>query len=687
MGITQAQRAAAEKQQWSAAKAIASQVRVVAGPGTGKSRTIEKRVCQVLESGASPARVFVISFTRATCAELRTRINSFCASHPHAKGAEQVAVSTMHSLALRILKRANLLNQYPAEPFILDNWEQKRVYDEELSMALACTPTRAGQIRKAYDTSWQTLDPESVGQAMISPNEVSGFTSFHGTRKNLYCCVLPGEVIHECVRSIQLGALQLSDLPPIEHLVVDEFQDLNACDQEFVKLLSEQGATLFIAGDDDQSIYSFRHADPSGIVSFTSTYPDADSHELTDCFRCAPAILGPALKLIANNPNRLDKNLRSLYASADPPVNGTLHVWSFGSAESESKAVAESCATLIREGMAGREDEILILLAQVTPPAVQLDPLTRELTNLGVPYAAPSGSSLTDDPTLRAVYSLLRLLGDRENKAPDYVAHRDLLCLMAGVGSSTTKALAEDCILKNQNFRELFYGLHPAWLTGRGLAAVARIKAVIAGIASWSLGDPLIKRIDEIGKLLAQHIFTAAGQTAEPLTDWLAFAGTLPADMTLDELCQFLGAPSGTDQSYVMDQVYKRLNVEIPGGSGHKKVRILTMHGAKGLTGRVVFIPSASQGIIPNYRALSATGRLIEQRRLFYVSVTRAMAACIISHATLYKGAAAQSLVQGSSVRLTRSQFLNEMGVVSVNRSAGLTAREAQDILKDITNL
>ena len=174
----------------------------------------------------------------------------------------------MHSLALRILRRANLLTSYPSTPIMLDNWEQTNVYDREFAISLGCQPSRAAEIRLAHDAQWQTLNPQHMNQAQITPAEVQGFNAFHSARTNLYCCVLPGEVIYKCVEALQQGALQADQLPIIEHLIVDEFQDLNACDQEFVRLLSMNNAVLFVAGDDDQSIYSFRHANPNGIVQF-----------------------------------------------------------------------------------------------------------------------------------------------------------------------------------------------------------------------------------------------------------------------------------------------------------------------------------------------------------------------------------------------------------------------------------
>jgi DNA helicase-2/ATP-dependent DNA helicase PcrA len=275
MPITQAQRAAADQAQWTAAQAAAPQARLIAGPGTGKSATIERRVAHLLNTGVNAQSVYVISFTRASCAELTTRIAHFCSTQPCAGVVGGVRVSTMHALALRILRSAAVLQTlYPSDPRVLDEWENEYVYDLELANTLGCSPGRAAEVRRAHDAQWQTLNPQLIGQAAITPAEASGFNAFHASRRNLYSCVLPGEVVYECVMRLQQGAIQLDQLPSISHLIVDEFQDLNACDQEFVRLLTSGGASLFVAGDDDQSIYSFRHADSSGIVNFPNTFPD-----------------------------------------------------------------------------------------------------------------------------------------------------------------------------------------------------------------------------------------------------------------------------------------------------------------------------------------------------------------------------------------------------------------------------
>jgi len=688
MPITAAQKAQAEQRQWTAARDGAPQVRLVAGPGTGKSHTIEKRVADLLSNGATPGNVYVVSFTRATCAELGVRIRNFCSNLPCAAAASQVRVSTMHSLALRILRRANLLTSYPSTPIILDDWEQTNVYDRELASSVGCNPSRAAEIRLAHDAQWQTLNPQYVNQAHITPTEIQGFNAFHASRTNLYSCVLPGEVIYKCVEALQQGSLQASQLPPIDHLILDEFQDLNACDQEFVRLLSANSAVLFIAGDDDQSIYSFRHANPNGIVLFPTVYPSSSTHILTDCFRCAPALLGPASRLISYNPNRVAKNLVSLYGAATPPVQGRLLAWSFQTAQEEARAIAHSCQELINAGMAGREDEVLILISN---RRVQLDLLAQELGNLGLPYDPPRGASLVNElEPIRAVYALLRMARDQATGEEDYPAHRDILGILSGVGHSTAKGVADSCIANNQNFRQLFYlPTCPTWLSGRHASAVQRVMAIVQAAGTWTMTDTLASRTADIATVLSSHVYNSGRNAATNVSMWNTLSGALPEQMALEELIQFLAADSESDQQAILDLVNQRIGAgqAQTGAPVQKRIRILTMHGAKGLSGKVVFIPSAEQGIMPYFKALQATGLLIEQRRLFYVSVTRAMACCILSHVAQHTGAQAMTLTQSPVARLTRSQFLNEMGIPSTTRTSGLNAAEAAAIVAEVRNL
>lgn len=568
---------------------------------------------------------------------------------------------------------------------MLDDWERRHIYDIELASTLHCGAGRASEIRLAHDAAWQTLQPQFVAQAAITPAEMQVFNAFHPARGNLYSCVLPGEVIYKCVEAISLGQIQPAQLPQIDHLVVDEFQDLNACDQQFVRQLSEQGATLFVAGDDDQSIYSFRHADPSGLVQFGATYPGSALYPLDDCFRCTPAVLRPAAQMITVNPQRVMKNPVSLYSTSNPPVNGLLQVWSYPSQQDEAHGIAESCQRLIQAGMEGQEDQLLILISD---RGLQLDLIAQALGNLGLLYDPPPGAGLLDDEAIRAVHCLIRVIRDISSGVNDYVAHRALLGLLSGVGPTTAKTVADLCVDHNQNFHGLFYLLAiPHWLGGRAHNAVSRTTDLIQAIQAWTLDDTVGARRQDFADQL-HSVFHGANQANAHVATWTALTDSLPDEMTLGELSEFFSSDTESDRRSILEVVTQRVGAAMPAPVQQpKRIRLLTMHGAKGLSGKVVFIPTLEQGIMPSSRAIQAAGLVIEQRRLFYVSVTRAMAACIISHATRHTGPAAFRLGQRPVVMLPRSQFLNEMQIPSINRVNGLTEQEAAQIFADVSNL
>jgi ATP-dependent DNA helicase UvrD/PcrA len=228
----------------------------------------------------------------------------------------------------------------------------------------------------------------------------------------------------------------------------------------------------------------------------------------------------------------------------------------------------------------------------------------------------------------------------------------------------------------------------PHWIVSRSLSAVTRVRTLAQEVSGWALQETIGARNADIVRLLSTIVFPGSGQLPTHLQEWSAFAASLPQDMTLEELLQFLAADDDVGQRKVLDTVNERLG-SLDGSATvqQKRIRILTMHGAKGLSGKIVFIPSAEQGIMPSFRAISAVGLLNEQRRLFYVSVTRAKVACVISHAALHSRAEGYLIRQQSNVRLPRSQFLNELGIPSQNRTRALNAAEAGQFMSDVSNL
>ncbi len=685
MPITLQQIQVAQQQQFHAARDMNPRVRVIAGPGTGKSRCIEERVNFLLSRRVLPRDIFVISFTRATARDLKQRIVQYCTQFGNAQLALGVNVSTMHALALRTLRSANLLQGFPTDPTILDDWEQENIFDAEFTKRINITNSRASEIRRSYDAHWQTLQSlQLYASPPVSTTEQQGFDSFHSATKLVYSCVLPGEVVRLCVDQMRIGNINPGHLPGIRHLIVDEYQDLNECDQEFVQRIANAGANLFVAGDDDQSIYSFRYAAPTGIQRFTTTYPGASPHQLQHCFRCTPAVLGAASSLMAVAANRLPKALQSLYASAQPPVQGSFHVWRFSTGAEEARAVAESCHALIAAGLAPKD--ILILLCNTR---AQLPLLIQELGTLGLPFERPRGGWMLDSLMARLVFSLLRLL-----KGPqDYVSHRTVLGLQHGVGVGTCASIANKVVSANLNFRDLFYVLYPTGVfSSREDRAIQKTMAVVQQLSSWSLTDTIQIRGPDIAAIVSNTFNASASQAGQAaMAEWQALASLLPQGMNLEELLSYLWSDTEAGQLQILDAVASRLGLTSSTASHQQnpsqRIRILTMHGAKGLGGCVVFVPGLEQGLMPNPRALQAPGLMEEQRRLLYVSIARTRAACILSLVRTRIGQQAFALANGPRVNLPPSPFLIDIGIPAQSRTGSLTPAEVSTIMNDCANL
>jgi superfamily I DNA/RNA helicase len=292
MPITQEQISVAQNRQHLAAHDTNSQVRLIAGPGSGKSFTIQERVKWLLDRNVPPDSIFVVSFTRASTLDLRNRIIEYCQDAGH-QNVEQINISTLHSLALRALRAAGLL-AYPADPLVLDDYEQENILDAEFSRSsgyapnngVGYSPGRCKSIRTVYEAFCGTgqWEPPNLipPDPPVTEEERQAYIRFHNPRTQIYSCVLPGEIVQQCVVKMQAGLLDPATLLNIQYLIVDEYQDLNQTDLEFVDRVIGSGVNTFVAGDDDQSIYSFRFASPLGIQSFFNRFPQTGDHELIE---------------------------------------------------------------------------------------------------------------------------------------------------------------------------------------------------------------------------------------------------------------------------------------------------------------------------------------------------------------------------------------------------------------------
>jgi DNA helicase-2/ATP-dependent DNA helicase PcrA len=666
MPFTPEQLEAAIGAQHDAAHDDSDPVRLIAGPGTGKSHTIEERVCWLLDQGSDPAGIAVASFTRASALDLQRRVRHACSGRGHA--GDVINVTTLHSLALRALRAHGALEAYPADPVVLDRWELRDLFDEEFGHSAGIgSVTRRREIRQDHEAFWNTGEhevPPSQGppDPPISETERRQFRSFHGPRTQLYSCVLPGEIIQRCVQYMESGTLDPVVLLGLEDLIVDEFQDLNPMDLRFVYGMAERGARLFVAGDDDQSLYSFRYAFPEGIQRFTERYEAAGDHALHNCFRCTPRVLNCAETLIEqfSTDGRIEKSYVSLYEDAEPPVQGGLGCWEFRSARDEARAIAQSCARLIEAGLEARE--IMVLLSNVNALAWEL---RRAFEEVQVPYEPPRETRFKDTDAGRALLTLLRLVGRPE----DYVAMRTLLSLRRGIGVATAVGIADVAIERHLNYRDLLYAPLPEdAFTNRETRALRGARDVAGILESWSGDDAVLARTDDINQLLELIL------GATPETSWEDEAEQLPEGATLSELADYLTSERDDEQAAVLAAIHLRLgNAMRPEDALPPRVRVMTMHGAKGLSAQIVFIPGLEEEILPGDRRRPYVGQVLEAARMLYVSITRARLGCLLSFAR-------SRFINGRWKTHTPSRYTPHLGKPFERRDGGMTEALARRV-------
>jgi superfamily I DNA/RNA helicase len=284
-------------------------IRVLAGPGTGKSFALKRRVARLLESTVPPARLLPVTFTKVAAEDLQRELVNM-----GVPGCEQIRGSTLHSLGMKILSRQNVLavtgriarplNRFEMEPLLYD-----------LPAEFGNKREREKRIRA--EAAWARLQHEEPGfaQTKIDANfqrTIIAWLRFHEG-------MLVGEIIPELYRYLRNnpGAPERS---MYDHVLVDEYQDLNKAEQAVVDLLSG-AASLCIVGDDDQSLYSFKYAHPDGIRTFPQTHSGTADHHLVECYRCPTVVVSVANTLISHNADREQRQLTAVSA------NGPGEMW------------------------------------------------------------------------------------------------------------------------------------------------------------------------------------------------------------------------------------------------------------------------------------------------------------------------------------------------------------------------
>lgn len=610
-------------------------IRVVAGPGAGKSFAMKRRVARLLEEGIEPGEILPVTFTRVAAEDLHRELVGM-----GVEGCEEIEGVTLHSLAMRILMRQHVLEATGRTPRPLNEFEMAPLVADLGSFGGVKEVRR--QIR-SYESAWARLQRDEPGFVPTDEDEqfereLLAWLRFH--RATLIGEVIP--ILHHYLRSNPAA----EERREFSHILVDEYQDLNRAEQSVIDLLGDE-ADICIVGDDDQSIYGFKHAHPEGIREWLDLNEGADDLTLAECRRCPTRVVAMANHLIARNVNRPVP--RALVARAENGL-GDVRILQYNSLDNEVAGIAALVQQLIAQGYA--PGEILILAQR----GVIGTPIYEAMRALNVPARSYYAESELDAEPTQYRFALLKLFVDRN----DRVALRWLL----GRGSGN-------------------------WLTG----GYRRLRGYCEehGVDPWDTLDQLAT-----GALAVPHtsvlverfrMLRDALHELEVLPDLRSVVDQLfpDGDGSVRDLRALavgvLEALEDEDdrEALLSELVSAIAKPEVP--SEIQDVRVMSLHKSKGLSAPVTIIAGCIDGLLPRQPdpglpLARQQAELEEQRRLFYVGITRVKAdpaagkpgVLILSYSARMPVAAAMGAgispanTHAGTARLHASRFIQELG-------------------------
>lgn len=558
--------------------------RVLAGPGTGKSATLVALVDQLLEGNPAP-RIKLLTFTRAATAELAKKVSE----HP-AAAAERP--STIHSFSISVLLQNRGTGGFPEPLRIADDWEDNQIVLPTLSRRAGVLVRKLDRLIHEMAANWESLQPAT--DPRVDASERALFLAAWGEHRQVYGYTLLAELPYALRHALH----DHPDLEGVDYdlLIVDEYQDLNACDLELLHLIADRGCAIIGAGDDDQSIYSFRRAAPEGIRRFADDYPGCAEYPLSITQRCGARIIEWASYVISGDLSR--PRGRPPLTAVEGSPEGEVALLAFNREASEAQGVASLVQRLNRLGVPS--NQVLVLLRGDHNGAFS-GPIKRALDALQIPYSDPEAVvRMLSEPQNRRMLAMFRLLVDQR----DSLAWATLIRLAPGIGDTFCDYIYELARGKRTKFGNALLDSFEENFPAAPRSSV-RVADLIRSATQWIAANPLPAETPEEG--WGHWMVAASGGGIIP-------GPTISCASLLETLDSLVDSQSfGRYLSQITPLAKDRALAESQG------VRIMTMGGSKGLTVRATIIAGVEEGIVPRPDA-----DLDEERRLLYVAMTRA---------------------------------------------------------------
>jgi DNA helicase-2/ATP-dependent DNA helicase PcrA len=610
---------------------------VLAGAGTGKTRVLVHRIARLVECGTEPWAILAVTFTNKAAGEMRHRLR-----HLLGEAADAMWIGTFHATCARILRRYAEKVGLTRSFVIFDDNDQVRLVERLLKEAALDAEVSPRTVLSRIDRAKnRNVDPRSIKTGIyddvierIFPEYQAQLAKENAVDFNdLLLKVLELLGREDTGRRLKLR---------FRHVLVDEFQDTNRVQYDLVRQFAEATRNLTVVGDDDQSVYSWRGAEPRNLLDFDRDFSDAKVIKLEQNYRSTQTILDAANAVIAKN---LDRHEKSLWT--DRGAGETIEIYQAGDERGEAYFVAQTIRRLLDEGPMSPND-IAILYRTNAQSRV----LEEHLRAARVPAKVVGAVSFFERKEVKDVIAYLRLLG---NPAADSAFERVVNVPARGIGETTVERLRaaarangtglyEAARLaargevaglgaaprkKLHGFVELMTGLQDVIAAGVSVAETIIQVVDRSGMRAKLEADSSAEARDRLGNL-AELVSTASDFDDEVEAGGGAGGGGFGPD---DEDAE--GAEAG--RRGTVDDFLERIALSSAGDqSASEQVVLMTIHIAKGLEWPVVFLTGLEDGLFPSMREREGTSEdaaLEEERRLAYVAITRARERLVLTSA------------------------------------------------------
>lgn len=569
-------------------------IHVLAGPGTGKTFAMMRRVARLLEEGVDPGNILVVTFTRTAANDLSEGLQGL-----GIEAASEVRASTLHSLCFSILGTTGAFAFTQRKPRPLLSYETECLVSD---LAISFNGKRnTGKLARSYEAAWARLQPMTPGFA--TTNEEKRFELELIEWLRFHEAMLIGELVPLTLKFV-LSNPALGGIPSFDHVLVDEYQDLNRADQELLRLLSN-GKSYMVIGDDNQSIYAFlRHANPEGIRRFPEENPGTKEYRITESRRCPPNIVAMSNALISHDPRTTRK----------APL-----VTNEGIAAAEVWVVQQETVQDEIDNIADFVDDYLNRHPDVNPGRVLILATRRfignAIRNALVSKNRHAMSFFNEDPVASREaaegFCLLNLLVDE----------KDVSAIRAWFG-----ICSDDCCAKPIRWLRDYCKANQAGLfetlehMGNGTLKITYTSSLVP---RWQL---LRERLSSMKDLSVRDLVGALWPQGNPGTE------------DIRALAMSVAENAQTPSELFMSLKELITQPEIPGPESGI-IQVMSLQKSKGLTRDLVVIAGCMAGVLPlvdeRLHQAEQRAQLEEQRRLFYVAATRATRALVISAAAL----------------------------------------------------